>query len=157
MVDLRQKRLLARLHRYAWALDNSIPLPGLKFRIGLDPVLGLVPGIGDALGAVLSLYIVVEGARTGLPSVILLRMAWNIAVEMVLGTIPLFGNLFDMAWKANVRNVRLLEKYLQAPQRSVYSSALVLLTIIMALVLLMALVILIGVLILGAVWTAVRG
>jgi hypothetical protein len=157
MSNLKQQRLLERLHRYAWLLDNSIPIPGIGYRIGLDPIIGLLPGIGDAIGAILSMVIVAEGARSGIPRVILLRMAWNIAVEMVLGTIPLLGNLFDMTWKANVRNVRLLEKYMQAPKKSVATSAAVFSSIIVALVLLMAAVVIVGMLILGALWAAVRG
>jgi hypothetical protein len=155
--NIKQQRLLARLHRYAWVLDNSIPVPGSKYRIGIDPIIGLVPGIGDAIGALLSMYIVVEGARSGLPRVILLRMGLNIAIELVLGTIPLFGNLFDMAWKANVRNVRLLERYGQTPQKSLASSTFMLAAIITALVLLMAAMVLIGILILAALVSAARG
>jgi hypothetical protein len=155
--DPRQRQLLARLQRYAWLLDNSIPLPGLKYRIGWDPIIGLLPGIGDAIGALLSMVIVLEGARSGLPRVILLRMAWNIAVEMVLGTVPLLGNIFDMTWKANVRNVRLLEKYLNTPGKSMASSAAVLSAVLVGMVLLMVAVAAAGVLILGALWMAVRG
>jgi hypothetical protein len=157
MGKAKQQRMIERLQRYAWLLDNSIPVPGLKYRIGWDPIIGLLPGIGDAIGAVLSMYIVLEGARSGLPRVILLRMGLNIAVELVLGTIPLFGNLFDMAWKANVRNVRLLEYYIRTPKKSVTSSTVVLSAIIVGLVLLMAAVILIGILILAALVSAVKG
>ncbi|MGH8496113.1 MAG: DUF4112 domain-containing protein [Gammaproteobacteria bacterium] len=99
-----------RLRRLAWLLDNSIPLPG-GYRIGIDGLIGLIPGLGDAAGALLSSYIVVEAGRLGAPKSLLLRMAFNVFVETVIGTIPFAGDLFDFVYKANARNVRLLERY----------------------------------------------
>jgi hypothetical protein len=98
----------ARLARLAWLLDSSIPIPGTGFRIGLDALIGLVPGIGDLIGVLLSSYIVKEAWRMGAPKSMLLRMAFNVAVEGVIGAVPFLGDLFDMAWKANQRNLRLL-------------------------------------------------
>ena len=79
--------LKRRLARIAWLLDSSIPLPGTRFRIGLDAIFGLLPGIGDAIGVVLSSYIVREAARAGVPRVVLARMAWNRhhATDVVMG------------------------------------------------------------------------
>lgn len=113
-----------RLARIAWLLDNSIALPGVRFRIGLDAVLGLIPGLGDVLGVLLSSYIVREAARLGVPPSVLLRMAWNIGVEGIVGIVPFFGDVFDAAWKANQRNYLLLERYLDNPRRAVASSRL---------------------------------
>jgi hypothetical protein len=113
-----------RLARIAWLLDNSIPLPGLKFRIGIDAILGLIPGLGDVLGVLLSSYIVREAARLGAPRSVLLRMAWNVGVEGVVGIVPFIGDIFDAAWKANQRNYLLLEHYLDNPRRAVRSSRL---------------------------------
>lgn len=104
--DLKHLRRLARL------LDSAIPLPG-GFRIGLDGILGLIPGVGDALGASLSTYIVVQAARLGASPVQLLRMMVNVLLETLMGTIPVLGDLFDFAWKANERNMALLESQLQ--------------------------------------------
>ncbi|WP_417616902.1 DUF4112 domain-containing protein [Oceanisphaera sp.] len=101
-----------RLERVAWILDSAVRLPG-GFRVGLDGIIGLVPGIGDLIGAALSSYIVVEAARLKLPLRVLARMAMNVLIELVVGIIPLFGDLFDFAFKANVRNVRLLNEYLR--------------------------------------------
>jgi hypothetical protein len=106
---------LERIRGLAWLLDNSIPIPGTRFRIGLDPILGLIPGLGDATGALLSGYILIEAARAGASRGTLWRMAWNILVESVVGLIPLAGDLFDAGWKANQRNIRLLERSLAAP------------------------------------------
>ncbi len=100
---------LHRIRRVAWVLDRSIPIG--KWRIGLDPLLGLVPGLGDWAGAVLSLYVLYQGARLGLPSPVLTRMSGNILIETLVGAIPVLGDLFDMAWQANSRNVRLVEEH----------------------------------------------
>lgn len=105
-----------RLRRLAWLLDNSIPLPG-GYRIGVDGLIGLIPGFGDAAGALLSSYIVVEAGRLGASKSVLLRMAFNVFLETVIGTIPLAGDLFDFVYKANARNVRLLELHARGPQR----------------------------------------
>jgi Domain of unknown function (DUF4112) len=106
-----------RLERLAWWLDSSIPLPVGQWRIGLDALIGLVPGIGDLIGILLSSYILWEAARIGIPRALLVRMAGNVAIEGIVGAVPILGDLFDAAWKANQRNVRLLESYLQGPTR----------------------------------------
>src|SRR5918996_1184588 len=93
-----------RLARLAWLLDNSIALPGTRFRIGLDAILGLVPGLGDLLGVLLSSYIVREAARLGAPPSVLARMVWNVAIEGIAGMVPFLGDVFDAACKANQRN-----------------------------------------------------
>lgn len=112
-----------RLDRVAWILDNSIPVPGFGgYRIGLDSLIGLVPGIGDALGAALSTYILGEAVRLGAPKSVLLRMFFNVALESVVGLIPFAGDIFDMTWKANSRNVKLLEHYLDNPVTTTRSS-----------------------------------
>jgi hypothetical protein len=97
-----------RLDMLSRLLDAALPIPGTRFRIGLDGLLGLLPGIGDSLGAVFSTYIILEAARLGCPKRTLLRMLGNVAVETVVGAIPIVGDLFDIAWKANVKNVALL-------------------------------------------------
>jgi hypothetical protein len=111
-----------RLGYIAWLLDNSIPLPGTRFRIGLDAIIGLVPGLGDLAGVLISSYIVREAARLGAPPSVLIRMAWNVAIEGVIGIIPFAGDVFDAAWKANQRNFALLETHLDHPERAARSS-----------------------------------
>ena len=113
-----------RLARLAWLLDNSIPLPGTPFRIGLDAIIGLVPGLGDVIGVLLSSYIVREAARLGAPPSVLTRMAFNVALEGIAGLVPFLGDVFDAAWKANQRNVALLDAHLGNPRRTVRSSRL---------------------------------
>jgi hypothetical protein len=103
------RRRLRRIERLAWILDRSIPLG--KWRIGLDPLLGLMPGWGDGLGAVLSLYVLYESARLGVRGGVLSRMAGNILLETIIGAVPVVGDLFDFAWRANTRNIALLHRH----------------------------------------------
>jgi hypothetical protein len=120
----------ARLNHLAWLLDNSIRLPGTGFRIGLEALLGLVPVVGDAIGVVLSGYIVHEAARLGVPGGILFRMVLNVAIEGVLGSIPFAGDIFDAAWKANQRNVDLLNAYLDRPDKAAAATRVYLFTLL---------------------------
>lgn len=100
---------LRRLDRLSWVLDRSIPLG--KWRIGLDPILGLMPGAGDWIGAILSLYVLYEGARLGVPRPVLTRMAGNILVETVVGAVPVVGDIFDFAWQSNTKNMKLIQEH----------------------------------------------
>ena len=86
--------------------------------LGLDPILGLIPGIGDAAGAVLAAWILLEAFRVGASRATLVRMAGNVALDAAVGAVPLLGDIFDFAWKANLRNVALLERHLAAPARA---------------------------------------
>jgi hypothetical protein len=108
-------RRLARLRRIGWLLDSSIPVPGTRYTLGIDQLVGLVPGLGDLLGGVFSLYIIVEAARIGVPRGLLARMGWNVAVDTLVGEVPILGDLFDIAFKANIRNLALLDGYLERP------------------------------------------
>ena len=102
---------LRRLDKLSQLLDNAFAIPGTRLRIGLDGILGLIPGIGDAAGAVLSIYVVVQAARLGLPVSALLRMVGNVAVETVVGAVPIVGDIFDIVWKANTKNMALLRRH----------------------------------------------
>jgi hypothetical protein len=146
-----------RLERLAWLLDNCIPIPGLNYRIGLDGIVGLIPGIGDALGAMLSSYIISESARLGAPKSILIKMAFNVAIDALLGAIPLLGDFFDFTWKANLRNVNLLHAYLEKPRKTVAVSRLFVITLIVLVVLFIAFIVLLGVLLLRWLWLAATG
>ena len=108
-----------RLQRVAWLLDAAFRIPGTQQRFGLDALIGLIPGVGDALGALLSTYIIVEAARRGASVWMVTRMLGNVAVETLIGAIPLLGDLFDVVFKANMRNLALLGDTLErgAPAR----------------------------------------
>jgi hypothetical protein len=109
---LKRIRLLSRL------LDEQFRIPGTTYRVGLDGLLGLIPGIGDAAGALLSAYILYEAMRLGAPSTVLLRMIANIGIDTVGGAIPVVGDIFDMAWKTNKKNAALLHAYLASQRPS---------------------------------------
>jgi hypothetical protein len=105
---------LAHIKRLAWLVDGAFRLPFTRFRFGLNSVIGLAPGAGDALLGLVSLYIIYQASTLGVPRPILARMFFNVALEVVAGSIPLLGDLFDMALKANLRNIRLLEAHLRS-------------------------------------------
>jgi hypothetical protein len=117
-VTLRVDARLARLRRLATWLDDGIRIPGTKMRIGLDPIIGLLPGVGDAAGAIMAGAIVVEALRWRITRFTILRMAANVALDTVLGSVPIVGDLFDAAWKGNRRNMQLLERHLAEPRES---------------------------------------
>jgi hypothetical protein len=102
----------------AWLLDNSIPIPGTGRRIGLDAVIGLVPGLGDILAGGLGLLIVARAVQRGLPTVVLARMLANVALDFTIGSVPIIGDAFDLWYKSNARNVALLRRYADNPSAS---------------------------------------
>ena len=103
-----------RLERLAWWMDERFRIPGTNRRVGLDGLLGLVPGIGDTATTLVAAWIVVEAWRMGAPTHLIGRMAANVAVDGVIGSVPLFGDIFDFAFKANSRNIRLLRQWQRA-------------------------------------------
>ena len=137
-VGTLHERRLDRMRRVGWLLDNSIPVPGTRFRLGIDQLIGLVPGIGDLIGGALSLYIIVEAYRLGVPRSLLARMGWNVAVDTLVGEVPVLGDLFDIGFKANVRNLALLDGYFQRPSDLRRSSRWALALIVVGLLLLTA-------------------
>ena len=132
-------RVRKSLQQFAWLLDSSIPIPGTRLTVGVDALVGLFPVIGDLIGVALSSYILSQAARLGAPRSVLTRMAFNIGVEGVVGIIPFAGDVFDAAFKANQRNVRLLEQWLDEPKRTERSTRAFAAMIIVALVALLAL------------------
>lgn len=106
----------ANLDRLAQILDDGFAIPGTRIHFGLDPIIGLLPGFGDAIGALLSFVFVFAGWRRGLPGVTLLRMVINIGVDSLCGTLPIFGDLFDFYWKSNRMNYNLLRRHALRPE-----------------------------------------
>lgn len=103
-----------RLHKFAHLLDEQFQVPGTSYRIGLDGLVGLIPGVGDTAAALLSSYVLFEAYRVGAPNALLARMLVNIGVDWLIGSIPVAGDLFDFAFKANRRNVSLLLRHLES-------------------------------------------
>ena len=98
--------------RLAKILDSSLPVPGTKHTFGIDALLGLIPGLGDTLGTVLSTYILYTAAKAGVPVTGLVRMVGNITLDQIIGTVPILGDIFDFAFKSNVRNIAVIERAL---------------------------------------------
>src|SRR4029453_14318292 len=104
---------LERLEWLAMLLDSAVIIPGTNIRFGADSLIGLIPGIGDAITSAISAYIVYEARRLGVPRHLLLRMIANVAIDGVGGAIPVAGDAFDVMFRANQRNVRLLRRHLE--------------------------------------------
>ena len=106
-----QEQRLELLRRVARMLDSALPVPGTSFRFGLDPILGLIPGVGDLVSPLFTLGMLFQARGLGVPRVVQLRMIFNVAIDVLTGFVPLIGDLFDFAWKANNRNMALLERH----------------------------------------------
>lgn len=105
---------VARLRKLAHRMDTAFRIPVIGKRIGWDSILGLVPVVGDALALAPAAYIVKEAHRMGVDRTTLARMGFNVGVDVAIGAIPLVGDIFDIGWNANVRNVNLLHAHLRA-------------------------------------------
>jgi hypothetical protein len=115
VVGTYQPPQLERLRTLSRLLDNAFVIPGTRYRFGLDALIGLVPGLGDAASAIFSGYIILEASRLGAPKSVVTRMIGNVALDTLVGWVPILGDLFDVAWKSNLRNMTLLETHLQQP------------------------------------------
>jgi Domain of unknown function (DUF4112) len=109
---------LARLRRISDLWDRAFGIPGTKWRVGLESLVGLLPVGGDVVGLGISIYILWQVVQFNLPKTILVRMVINIAIDALVGAVPILGDLFDVTWKANTKNVNLLESHLQQPTQS---------------------------------------
>ena len=115
-VDGRLPRDLVNLRRFAELMDNAFTFPGTTKRFGIDAVLGLIPGIGDVLGAAMSMWIVAGAFRHRVPFTVILRILWNVLLDLLVGMIPVLGDLFDVAFKENLKNVDLIVETRDASQ-----------------------------------------
>jgi hypothetical protein len=114
----RGRRELERLRAIAWLFDQAFALPGTRLRFGVDALFGLVPGLGDLVGALVAVYALRVAATFRAPVAVQLHMLGNITVDALVGTVPLFGDLFDFAFKAQTRNLALLDAWLASPHRT---------------------------------------
>jgi hypothetical protein len=106
------ERRIARLGSMARLMDEALEIPFLGVRVGIDPLLGLLPGGGDVAGALVSGWLVITAARVGASGPVVARMLLNVAVDAVLGSVPVLGDVFDLAFRSNRRNLRILEAHL---------------------------------------------
>ncbi|MFA0961303.1 DUF4112 domain-containing protein [Roseivirga sp. BDSF3-8] len=111
MTKTQRLRQLEWAEKVAYFLDSKYRLPGTKFRFGLDPILGLLPVLGDGVSFIISSLLVVQAARTGVSGKVLLKMTGNVLLDFIVGSVPVLGNIFDFVYKANTRNIRLLREY----------------------------------------------
>jgi hypothetical protein len=133
-------------------LDDFIRVPGTPIRFGLDGIVGFIPGIGDIIGGIASTIIILAAWVRGVPYITLARMVLNVGIETAVGSIPLFGNFFDIAWRANRRNYKLLEGSIADPRRHSLASWLIFACIALILFVMM----LIPSLLLAWLWTQLR-
>jgi hypothetical protein len=138
---------LDRLRNISQVWDNLVRIPIIGRRIGLDALVGLIPGAGDIAGGALGVYGLLIAAKLGVSPAVLLRMLLNIGIDTVIGIVPLLGDIFDIGWKSNTRNVALVEAWLGDPHRVRRSSITVLAVALLSIV---AVVVLVG-------WLVVRG
>ena len=148
---------LKRLRQLSGLLDNIITIPGTKVGIGLDPIIGLIPIGGDFLGLIFSFYIIIEAAQLGVPTATLGRMVMNVIVDSLVGAIPMLGDLFDFAWKANNYNIILLEESLKSPQQNQKADKSFILIFTVGLFLLAIVLISIPVILLRILWQVFTG
>jgi hypothetical protein len=107
-----------RIGRVTHALDELVAVPGTSIRVGLDPVIGLIPVVGDAVAAVVGVWVIGEAARFGIPRLVLGRMAVNLVVDLAIGAIPFLGDLFDFAFRSNSANLELFRRHALDPAAS---------------------------------------
>lgn len=114
---LNRSERIARLDKLATVLDIAFRIPFTKFRFGVDSLIGFAPGLGDLITTGLSLWIVHEAYQLGAPRPVLMRMLGNVAVDGLIGVVPVAGDVFDVLWRANRRNVRILREHFEREQR----------------------------------------
>ena len=122
-MDASNDRALVALRKWAVLLDSAFQVPGTRLRFGLDPIVGLLPGAGDLVTGFFSVMILLHSVRLRIPKVVVARMVLNTGLDLLVGAVPLLGDLFDAGFKANLRNMALLERHARpgvTPERSDY-------------------------------------
>lgn len=117
-MGVTERRNLDVLRRWARLFDSAFRIPGTNIRFGIDPIIGLVPGVGDLASPVLSLFMIWQGARMRVPKIVLARMVFNAVIDALSGVVPVAGDLFDFGWKATEWNLALLERHAMPGQRA---------------------------------------
>ncbi|MBD1887540.1 MULTISPECIES: DUF4112 domain-containing protein [Microcoleus] len=148
---------LRRIRRISHLLDNAIPIPGTKYRIGLDPILGLIPGGGDLISSIFAGYVVLKSAQMGVPRETLVQMAANIVFDTFAGTVPVAGDLLDVTWKANVKNIELLDAHLGSPEPGKKADWLFVAGLLLGLMLIVGGVIFLSVMLFGWLFQVITG
>jgi hypothetical protein len=145
---------LKRLRQFAKLLDKAITLPGTEAGVGLDAVIGLLPIAGDALGLIFSFYIIVEAAQLGVSNATLGKMILNVIIDAIVGSFPMMGDLFDVAWTANTFNIDLLEQDLKTTKQPKETDRKFIIILIFGLILLGVALIALPVVLIALLWQA---
>lgn len=123
---------LAQLRWLAQSMDSIFKIPGTNFRVGLDGLLGFIPGVGDFAGLVVGSYFLIVAAQLQVPRVVIVRMGVNILIDTLVGAIPFFGDIFDFVWTANRKNLELIERHMTDPRRAEHRSWLFMTGVVIA-------------------------
>lgn len=110
------EKIIESVEKLAKLMDSQFTIPGLPYKLGLDTIIGFIPGIGDTIGLAISGYIIAQAAKLDVPKFDLARMGFNVGIDWLIGLIPLIGDLFDWGWKANNRNAAILREHYEAGQ-----------------------------------------
>jgi hypothetical protein len=116
--DARLERSKAQLDHIAWLMDECFRIPGVNWRFGADAIIGLIPGAGDIIGALIGLVLLVRAFQYRLPKVVIARMVLNNVIDVTVGSIPLLGDAFDFFWKSNSKNMKLFHEYAGQPEQN---------------------------------------
>ena len=133
-IEEQNEERLLRLKLLSNRLDEVITIPGTKYKIGSDPIIGAIPIIGDLLGSIISIYILYSGSKMGLSTKIISKMCLNIGIDFVFGLIPIIGDIFDIGWKANKRNVKLIEDNINKSDENLFLNNLAVATLIITII-----------------------
>jgi hypothetical protein len=146
----RVNRQLDALRHVARLLDSAFVVPGTSYRIGLDPILGIIPGLGDLVSPLFGIALLWQAHKLGVPKVVQTRMLFNVAIDGLIGLVPLVGDLFDFAWKANNRNLALLELHALEKRRPAVGDWVFVLAVIALMVVIAAIPFVLG-------WLLIKG
>jgi hypothetical protein len=149
--------MMPLLRRWAELLDSRFVIPGTSIRFGLDPIISLLPVVGELASPAFAMMLLVQGTRQRVPRIILFRMLFNALIDAVIGAVPLLGSVGDIFWRANARNLALLERYARPghqPTRGDYAFVFGMAALFGALI---AIPVLIGLWLLGLLWTWLTG
>ena len=133
-IEEQNEERLLRLKLLSKRLDEIITIPGTKYKIGSDPIIGAIPVVGDLLGSIISIYILYSGSKMGLSTKIISKMCLNIGIDFVFGLIPIIGDIFDIGWKANKRNVKLIEDNINKSDENLFLNNLAVATLIITII-----------------------
>ena len=156
--EKRRRQGLEPLFKWlALIMDEIVRIPGTNFRFGLDPLLGLIPGIGDTSSALVSAFALIQAARLGVPKILLARMSLNILINEIIGVVPVLGDAFSFWFKSNARNYQIIKDHTVTPSAAKRSDWIFVIAVLVVLVLVVCLGLVLSFLLLGAIFRFLAG